>query len=140
MEWVERIVERIAEHFGIPAPRVRVGCMGCPYYDAASGRCVLGYIACYDPVTKTITVSRPEYATEEVLLHEILHYVVDNPEVVAYSRVGFDHGLKPYLVPGPGQMGPAGGVSGGGCGAGCIAVAAAALALLGVALYRAYRG
>ena len=32
---------------------------------------------CYNPATDTITFSSPKYIREEVVLHELLHYVVD---------------------------------------------------------------
>ena len=74
-EYARQVVEAVARHFGIPPPNVRVGCEGCPYY--VNGRCSLGYIACYQPATDTIVFSSPKYIREEVVLHELLHYVVD---------------------------------------------------------------
>jgi len=69
----------ISRHFGVPPPRsIRIGCSGCPFYDEYSDRCRLGYIACYDVSTQTITFSKPVYAMrEEVVLHELLHHVAE---------------------------------------------------------------
>ena len=84
---LQRAVASLARHFGLPmAPRVRVGCDGCPFYDARTDTCVLGYIACYDPETNTITVKSPEYIREEVILHELLHFVVANLDRLAAYR------------------------------------------------------
>jgi len=71
-------VLRASRHFGIPPPTgVKIGCRGCPFYDPVTDSCKLGYIACYDSITKTITVSKPEYVREEVILHELLHHVAE---------------------------------------------------------------
>jgi len=72
---VEDIVREYALHFRIPPPNVRLGCEGCPHY--VGGVCTLGYVACYDPLTDTITFSSEEWVREEVVLHELLHYAVD---------------------------------------------------------------
>jgi len=84
---VEEVVRKYSLHFNIPPPKVRVGCEGCPHY--VGGRCVLGYVACYDPKTKTITFSSEEWVREEVVLHELLHYVVDVGRL-GYERVGIE--------------------------------------------------
>lgn len=82
---VEEVVRKYSLHFNIPPPKVRVGCEGCPHY--VGGTCTLGYVACYDPKTKTITFSSEEWVREEVILHELLHYVVDVGRL-GYERVG----------------------------------------------------
>jgi len=74
-ELAREVVEFYARHYGIPPPNVKVGCGGCPYY--VGGRCVLGYIACYQPDTDTIVFSSPSVIREEVVLHELLHYALD---------------------------------------------------------------
>jgi hypothetical protein len=81
------VVRKYSLHFNIPPPKVRVGCEGCPHY--VGGRCVLGYVACYDPKTKTITFSSEEWVREEVVLHELLHYAVDVGRL-GYERVGVE--------------------------------------------------
>jgi len=68
---------------------VKVGCEGCPFYDHVRRRCSLGYVACYDPLTKTITFSSPEYINELVATHELLHYVLD-----VYGRRGYRIGIR----------------------------------------------
>jgi len=74
-ELAREVVEFYARHYGIPPPNVKVGCEGCPYY--VNGRCVLGYLACYQPETDTIVFSSPSVIREEVVLHELLHYALD---------------------------------------------------------------
>jgi len=71
-------IKKLSRHFGIPEPNYRIGCEGCPFYDPSTGECRLGYIACYNPATKTITIRKPEYAfSENVVLHELLHHVAE---------------------------------------------------------------
>ena len=88
-QYAYELIRRLAEHFGIKTlPRVRVGCEGCPYYDHARRRCTLGFVACYNPATKTITFSSPAYINELVATHELLHYVLDVAGRRGYGRIG----------------------------------------------------
>jgi len=76
--YAEAMVIKLARHFGLPeVPKVRVGCAGCPFYEPGRG-CRLGYVACYDPETKTITFSSPAVINELVATHELMHFVVDS--------------------------------------------------------------
>ena len=75
--YAKALIARIARHFGLEEiPNVRVGCEGCPYYEPGRG-CRLGYLACYDPRTKTITFSSPAVINELVATHELMHFVLD---------------------------------------------------------------
>lgn len=86
-EYAKQLLIQLARHFGLKSiPNVRVGCEGCPFYDRVRRRCSLGYIACYDPRSNTITISHPRYINELILTHELLHYVLSRRG--GYNRIG----------------------------------------------------
>ena len=88
-QYARALLMRLARHFGLSTiPNVRVGCDGCPYYDHVRRRCMLGYVACYSPETKTITFSSPRYINELVATHELMHYVLGIAGRAGY-RIGF---------------------------------------------------
>lgn len=99
----EELIRKYTSHFGIPEPNVRVGCSGCPHY--VGGECRLGFVACYDPRTKTITFSNEVWLKEEVILHELLHYVVDMSRYGYEVRVGITWSSgKPKVLVGLGLL------------------------------------